>query len=127
MNLNIKRQVQLVKKKKLLEVVEQFSPSRIQLDMMTRKSTKQGFATISTDFCEAKISVYDCFRFETKKCFFFYGNLTPHYVSLVFASVIKMNRRFYVGHRIGGNEGFSQENGGLTSILNKSSTKTAHP
>ena len=66
---------------------------------MTRKSTKQGFATISTDFCEAKISVYDCFRFGTKKmfCIFFCGNLAPPLCQPCFCITQKNEPTFLCG------------------------------
>ena len=60
----------MLKRKNGDEVVKQFSLTRAQLDVMEPDvcsvSTKLHFVTIFTDFCEAKISVCDYFRFGPK-------------------------------------------------------------
>jgi len=66
------------------ENVERFSLPQIQLDVMEPNvclvSTKLDFITIFTDFCNAKMWVFDSFRFGPEKIFqrlsfFLCGNL----------------------------------------------------
>ena len=64
------------------EVIDQFSLPQIQLDMMEPTvclvSTKLDFVTIFTDFCDAKMWLYDSVRFEKNNpaiLFFYCGNL----------------------------------------------------
>ena len=53
------------------EVVEQFSLPQIQLDIMEPNvcllCTKLDFVNLLTDFCDAKMWVYDSFHFGPKK------------------------------------------------------------
>ena len=66
-----KKQIYRVKKKNGNEVLEQFSFPQIQLDMIEPNvclvSTTMDFVSIFTDFCDAKMWVYDGFRFGSEK------------------------------------------------------------
>ena len=79
---NLKKGVK--RKKNGYEDVEQFSLPQTQLVMMEPNvclvSTKLDLVTIFSNSCDAKMKVYDSFRFGPEKkhsdvfCFFFCGN-----------------------------------------------------
>ena len=63
-------------------------------------STKLDFVTISTNFCDEKMWVYDSFRFGPEKtsnvfCFL----LFPDWVSFFRHQYLKLYRRVFVGHQ----------------------------
>ena len=98
------KKVKVLKGKNGNEVVEHFSLPQTELDIMDPNnclvSNKLDFATILTDFCDAKMLVYDSFRLGSEKrlqllLFFFCGNLLSRLGLVLSASVLKNVPAFF--------------------------------